>query len=194
MAWEADTVYEQWRDLNFGSWIRQLETAEISLVMAQYGQMEALDGGWRLAEFDVAYHRLLDEFSVRTRRLVLISPMPFEKPLASHAPDLRERNGDVKVYVEAVRRIANQRHAVFVDLFTPLSNRPAGAPALTADGIHLNEAGLREVAGVVARQLGAATPAGVDMEALRAAIVEKNRAWFDSWRPANWSFVYGDRV
>lgn len=194
MAWEADTVYEQWRDLNFGSWIRQLETAEISLVMAQYGQMEALDGGGRLAEFEVAYHRLLDEFSVRTRRLVLISPMPFEKPLASHAPDLRERNGDVKVYVEAVRRIANQRHAVFVDLFTPLSNRPAGAPALTADGIHLNEAGLREVAGVVARQLGAATPAGVDMEALRAAIVEKNRAWFDSWRPANWSFVYGDRV
>src|SRR5262245_32557906 len=27
MAWEADTVYEQWRDLNFGSWARQLETA-----------------------------------------------------------------------------------------------------------------------------------------------------------------------
>ena len=29
---------------------------------------------------------------------------------------------------------------------------------------------------------------------LRAAIVRKNQLWFDAWRPANWSFVYGDRV
>ena len=27
MAWEADTVHEQWRDLNFGPWKGQLETA-----------------------------------------------------------------------------------------------------------------------------------------------------------------------
>lgn len=29
---------------------------------------------------------------------------------------------------------------------------------------------------------------------MKEAIVEKNRLWFDCWRPANWSFVYGDRV
>ena len=41
MAWEADTVYEQWRDMNFGSWAGQLEWSGASVVVAQFGQMEA---------------------------------------------------------------------------------------------------------------------------------------------------------
>jgi putative membrane-bound dehydrogenase-like protein len=191
MAWEADTVYEQWRDLNFGDWTRQLETAGATVVVAQFGQMEALDGVARLPEFIAAYHRLLDQFAMRTRRLVLVSPMPFEKPLASHAPDLTQRNADVAAYANAVRDLAKQRGAVFLDLFAPIALRKSGT-RLTEDGIHLTDPGLREVAGIIARGLGQNSPAG--MVKLREAIVEKNRLWFDCWRPANWSFAYGDRV
>ncbi len=209
MAWEADTVYEQWRDLNFGSWKAQLETAGATVVVAQFGQMEALDGVARLPEFTAAYHRLLDQFAARTRKVVLVSPMPFEKPLASHAPDLTQRNADVAAYANAVRDIAKQRGAVFVDLFAPLvarhSNVESGtAPAktrhwnvelrLTEDGIHLTAEGLREVAALIARQLGAEPKLSAELDPLRAAIVQKNQLWFDCWRPANWSFVYGDRV
>jgi putative membrane-bound dehydrogenase-like protein len=193
MAWEADTVYEQWRDLNFGSWTRQLETAGATVVVAQFGQMEALDGVKRLPEFVAAYHRLLDQFAARTRRLVLVSPMPFEKPLASHAPDLTQRNGDVVTYANAVRDLARQRSAVFVDLVGPLTQRRS-ANRLAEDGIHLTEVGLNEVADLIARQLGAEKNLSASKESLRQAIVEKNRLWFDCWRPANWSFVYGDRV
>jgi len=193
MAWEADTVYEQWRDLNFGSWTRQLETAGATVVIAQFGQMEALDGVKRLPEFVAAYHRLLDQFAGRTRRLVLVSPMPFEKPLASHAPDLTQRNGDVVAYANAVRDLARQRGALFVDLAGPLTLRKS-ARRLTEDGIHPTEVGLHEVAGLIARQLGAEENLSASMEPLRQAIVEKNRLWFDCWRPANWSFAYGDRV
>ena len=57
MAWEADTVYTQWRELNFGDWGRQLETAGATMVIAQFGQMEALDGPGRITEFKSAYHR-----------------------------------------------------------------------------------------------------------------------------------------
>ncbi|MFA6546136.1 MAG: PVC-type heme-binding CxxCH protein [Limisphaerales bacterium] len=194
MAWEADTVYEQWRDLNFGSWARQLETAGATIVVAQFGQMEALDGVKRLPEFAAAYHRLLDQFTARTRRLVLVSPTPFEKPAAARAPDLTQRNGDVAAYVDAVRTIAKQRGAVFVDLFTPVTKRGAGAARLTEDGIHLIAEGLREVAAMTARQLGTEPKLSAELDPLRAAIVQKNELWFDSWRPANWSFVYGDRV
>lgn len=193
MAWEADTVYEQWRDLNFGSWARQLETAGATVMIAQFGQMEALDGVKRLPEFVAAYHRLLDQFAARTRRLVLVSPMPFEKPLASHAPDLTERNGGVAAYANAVRDLARQRGAVFVDLAGPLSQRKSGR-RLTEDGIHLTEVGLHEVAVLIARQLGGQENPSASLEPLRQAIVEKNRLWFDCWRPANWSFAYGDRV
>ena len=193
MAWEADTVYEQWRDLHFGSWSRQLETTGATMVVAQFGQMEALDGIGRLAEFTAAYHRLLDQFASRTRRLVLVSPIPFEKPIASHAPDLTQRNAEVQLYANAVGEIARQRGAVFVDLFAALKS-PASAPRLTDDGIHLTEAGLHKVAQLIARELNAQVDQSADLGPLRSAIVQKNRLWFDCWRPANWSFVYGDRV
>ena len=194
MAWEADTVYEQWRDLNFGAWTPQLERAGATAVMAQFGQVEALDGAARIPEFIAAYHRLLDQFALRTRRIVLVSPMPFEKPLAANAPDLRLRNADVAAYTQALRELARQRGAVFVDLFTPLSARPAGVARLTDDGLHLNDVGLPEVARLIADQLGTPASTPAVRAALREAIIEKSRLWYDCWRPANWSFVYGDRV
>jgi len=193
MAWEADTVFEQWRDLNFGAWTLQLERAGATLVIAQFGQIEALDGTGRLPEFIAAYHRLLDQFALCTRRIVLLSPMPFEKPLASHAPDLTRRNPDVAAYTAAIRQVAQQRQAVFIDLFTPLTHRDSNAPRLTDDGLHLNEHGLREVAAIIARELSG-RPAPTPSQTLLAEIIEKNRLWFDCWRPANWSFIYGDRV
>ena len=194
MAWEADTVYEQWRDLNFGDWFTQLETVGATVMISQFGQMEAFDGVSRVTEFKVAYHRLLDQFARQTRRHVLISPMPFEKPLASHAPDLRQRNPVVKRFAEAVREIASERGAVFVDLFTPLQNRSLKSARLTDDGIHLHKHGLEVVAQIVAEQLGVFPVEVPDKNLLIQAIQQKNRVWFDCWRPANWSFVYGDRI
>lgn len=196
MAWEGDTVYEQWRDLNFGSWKGQLDSAEAGIVMLQFGQMEAFDGPAKLAQFSSAYHRLLDQFATRTPRLVLISPMPFEKPTAPDAPNLAERNADVAAYANAVRDIAKQRGAIYVDLFTPLAARAKdkAAPRLTLDGIHPTEEGLKVVAEIIASQLGASASSAGNLAALKGSIVEKNRLWFDCWRPANWSFVYGDRV
>src|SRR5262249_31007409 len=145
MAWEADTVFEQWRDLNFGSWPGQVEAAGATMIIAQFGQMEALEGVGRLAEFTAAYHRLLDQLGTRTRRVVLIAPMPFEKPLSPYAPDLTRRNGDLARFASAVREIAKVRGAVFVDLPALVAPRPDGH-RLTEDGLHLTDSGLREVA------------------------------------------------
>ncbi len=194
MAWEADTVYEQWRELNFGSWSDQLEAVGATVVVTQFGQMEALDGIERLTEFTAFYDRLLDAFATRTRKLVLITPMPFEKPLASHAPDLRELNPTVKAYAQAVHGIARQRKAIVVDLFDSLTNEPAPV-RLTDNGIHLTPQGLRVVAARIAKGLGVGeSNSNSDVDQLKSAIVEKNQLWFDCWRPSNWSFVYGDRI
>lgn len=194
MAWEADTVYEQWRDMNFGTWKDQLSATGATMVLAQFGQMEVLDGLKRLPEFTAAYHRLLDEFSTQTRKLVLIGPMPFERSLSPNAPDLTTKNTDVRAYSEAVQAIAKQRGAVFVDVFTPLLYRPASEPRLTDDGIHLNPNGQRIVASLIAEKLGVEPSSASPRESLREAIAEKNELWSDLWRPANWSFAFGDRV
>lgn len=194
MAWEADTVYEQWRDLHFGSWIDQLQTAKATTLILQFGQMEAMDGGDRMPEFIAAYHRLLDQVSGQTRRLVLISPMPFEKPTASHAPDLTRLNSDVAAYTRSIEEIARQRNALFIDLYAKVEGRPPGSNRLTDNGIHLTQSGLHEIAGFISEALGAVPVRGVDMDPLREVILRKNQLWFDCWRPANWSFAYGDRV
>jgi mono/diheme cytochrome c family protein/glucose/arabinose dehydrogenase len=204
MAVDADTVYLQERELNFGTWRQQLEAVGATVVIAQFGQMEALDGVAKLPEFVAAYHRLLDEFSARTVRLVLVSPMLFQKPASPNVPDLTKRNEDVKAYANAIMAIAKQRGALFVDV-TELpamamreSLRFANAPlpddakSFTHDGIHLTPHGLLNVAVNVFGVLnGKAIPTDAE---LRAAIVEKNRLWSQCWRPSNWNFAYGDRA
>ena len=193
MAVEADTVYLQERELNFGAWGQQLEAAGATVIMAQFGQMEALDGAARLPGFVAAYHRLLDEFAARTPRIVLVSPMAFEKPDSPLVPDLTARNGEVQAYAEAVRLIAKQRGMIFVDLFAPLADPPGAKPKkITDNGIHLNAEGLGLVARRIARELAVAAPPQPSQE-LREAIVVKNRLWASCWRPANWAFAYGDR-
>src|SRR5688572_11876746 len=38
LGWEGDTVYDQHRDLNFGTWSNQLHRVGATVVFAQFGQ------------------------------------------------------------------------------------------------------------------------------------------------------------
>ncbi len=187
MAWEADTVHEQWRDLNFGPWNGQLESAGATTLILQFGQAEALEGQAGLAKFKADYHRLLDDLSRHTPRIVLLSPagfMPSRRP-----PDLTTaaRRKDLADYAAAVAEIAKLRGLPYVNL-TDVTQAE-----VSTDGLHLSAKGLERVGQETAFALG--LPDNMELSArLRPAIVEKNRLWADCWRPANWSFVYGDRI
>lgn len=209
MAVDADTVYLQERELNFGTWRQQLEAVGATVVIAQFGQMEALDGVAKLPEFVAAYHRLLDEFSARTVRLVLVSPMPFDKPASPNIPDLTKRNTDLLAYSEAVRTIAKQRGAVFASLTDEdniVTYIRGGKPGnLAANGIHATDFAWERVANAIVGRLGLKMEILKQEETtsnfpyrppteLHAAIVEKNRLWSQCWRPSNWNFAYGDRA
>lgn len=187
MAWEADTVHEQWRDLNFGPWKGQLETVGATTLILQFGQAEALQGQGGLARFKADYHKLLDDLSRHTPRILLLSPAGFMA--SSRSPDLRTpaKLADLAAYAAAVAEIAQQRGLPYVNL-TKVADRHA-----SVDGLHLSAEGLAAVGQECAQALGLPEPLHLS-PALRAAIVEKNRLWADCWRPANWSFVYGDRI
>jgi len=205
MAWEGDTALEQFRILNFGPWPYQLRRVGATVMIAQFGQIEAMRGKAGLPEFVAAYDKLLDELTTTTRRIVLLSPVPFEKP-APPLPDLSSRNDDVRLYADAVREIAEKRGALFVDLFSALEKRPDKTRPLTRDGIHLLPYGQWLVAQTAARQLGFDAPddfvsaneelnfARPQLQALREAIHDKNKLWRSYWRPTNWAFLNGDRV
>ncbi|MEZ5301355.1 MAG: GDSL-type esterase/lipase family protein [Verrucomicrobiales bacterium] len=200
MAWQADTVYRQQRPLNFASHRDELERIGATVVIAMFGQMEALDGAARLADFAAAYEALLDGYAGRTPRIVLVTPRPFEAvPGLPHAPDLTAHNADVAAYAQAIRDLGARRGYPVVDL--------AGFKAgpLTRDGIHLTPAGHWRVAFEIGAQLTGETPisqtaadengafADGRLEALRQAIARKEQLWHQHWRPTNWAFAYGDR-
>ena len=187
MAWEADTVHEQWRDLNFGPWKGQLETAGATTLILQFGQAEALQGQGGLARFKADYHKLLDDLSRHTPRIVLLSPagyMASTRPPGLTTPEHRKV---LVAYASAVAEIAKQRGLPYVDLTEVTRNEAS------TDGLHLSAKGSEAVGREVARALGLADDSELAIK-LRPSIVEKNRLWADCWRPANWSFVYGDRI
>ena len=205
LGWEGDTVYEQRRDLNFGPWAQQFRKAGATVILAQFGQMESLQGRASLPRFVYAYEKLLDEFSKRTERIVLVSPFPFEKappPL----PDLSPRNDDLQEFVDAIGRIAQQRGWFFVDLLHPLRRSATDYP-LTTNGVQLTAHGQWLIACELSKQLGFEMPpkavrfdsrtgavAPASAERLRQSVLAKNRLWFDYWRPMNWAFLAGDRT
>lgn len=156
LAWEGDTVFEQWRDVNFPGIAQQLAQVGATVVLAQFGQMEALGGAEKLPDFVQAYEKLLAQIEHASRRVVLVSPLPFEYPQRARLPDLTRHNADAKRYADAVRDVAVRRGLAFVDLFTPLAARSKDAPTLTDNGLHLNERGHEFVAAEIARQLGVA--------------------------------------
>jgi len=206
MAWEGDTVYQQWRDLNFGGWQVQLDWVGATAIIAWFGQTEALNGKAKLDDFITAYGKLIDEWSKRTKRIVLISPMPFEKPSAANGatnlPDHSAKNQDVKAFADAIRTLAASRGLVYVDLYTPYVDRDAlralsggrSDEPITQNGIHLNARGQVIIGNLIATTLESPYRSSHALDSARQAIVEKNQLWFDNWRPMNWAFAYGDRT
>ncbi|MDG2124702.1 MAG: DUF1080 domain-containing protein, partial [Verrucomicrobiales bacterium] len=98
MSWQADTVYRQQRPRNFGTHAEMFDRIGATVVVAAFGQMEAMDGVGRLPEFVSAYEKLLDEqVRRRTEKIVLITPFPFTRAEGNpHLPDLTAHNPAVK--------------------------------------------------------------------------------------------------
>jgi len=188
LAYEGDTVFEQHRQLNFPTWEEQLAKIGATIVIVQFGQMETLRPGSGVDEFIQSYEVLLKRLAGNDRQLVILSPTPFEKPMAP-LPDLTSRNAAIEAQLPRIHALANQLDAAFVDLYRTF---PEGG-AFTRDGIHLNERGQRTVAREIVRQLGM-KPVPADEPALFALLAEKNRLWFNYHRPQNWAFLHGDRT
>jgi putative heme-binding domain-containing protein len=192
MSWDADTVYrqgsviERWRKNGFGDRVEQLDREKISLIIAQFGQLESMQGVEKLEDFAKAYNRLIDDYLKQARRVVLVTPLAFEKPRSSLLLDLTVHNPTLALYVGKIREMASERKLVFVDLFT------GGPRGWTGNGMHLSADVHEKAAALWMKRAGLKVPPLKEIEALREAVREKNRLWFDYWRPANWKLLFGD--
>lgn len=192
LAWEGDTVLEQRRELNFPSWEEQLQSVEASLVFLQFGQAESYNGSAKLAEFTKAYQSLLRRTIKPQRRVILLSPTPFESPRPGSAlPDLLGQNKSLLSYSQAIRSLAAENGCEHIDLTEALGGENA-----TRDGWHWNDRGHWLVARAIAKAFSVDSPSSVPKEwaELVSLVREKNQLWDRFWRPQNWAFLAGDRT
>lgn len=189
-GWEGDTVFEQWRDAGVvkptdswrqqREWRTQLRDAGATVVIAQFGQIESLNGIAMLPRFIAGYEKLIAEFSEDGRRVVLVAPVAFEGSLAP-------QNKSLAAYTQGIRDLAAKLALDFIEIAKP----GADHGPLTDNDYQLSDAGHRFVARRVAEGLGLAP---VENEVARREVIEMERLWFDYWRPMNWAFLSGDRT
>jgi hypothetical protein len=128
--------------------------------------------------------------------VVLVSPIAHENIGRGGYPDGTKNNANLKLYTEAMERVAKANKVPFVDLFTPSLARmqASGAKKLTINGIHLNEEGDLAVAQLLDQGLFGARPSGsADLAKLKEAVNEKNLQFWYDYRAVNGFYIYGDR-
>jgi hypothetical protein len=188
-GWEGDTVFAQPRDFGFPPPEKHLERTGATVIVAQFGRAEALEGHLP-QNFAAAYSNFVARFTNQTTRFLLVIPPTFERATGL-IPDLTKRNALLADYARAIRGMGYP----VVDL--------SGVSGITEDGMQISPRGHALLSAEFARQLGfrappepSATSVWPDpsFEKVRQAVIAKNRLWFDYWRPQNWAFLGGDRV
>ena len=205
-GWEGDTVFAQPRDIGFPPLREHLRRAGVTVLFLEFGRAEALSDRETVPRFVAAYETLLNDCAKLAPRLLLVTPPPLETG-GGLLPDLSTRNASLAAHAEAIRGLARSRSLPVVDLFLEFGGASHVEPRLTDNGLQFTSRGHALIAAGFARQLGfgdwAARAGDPDRaggwpearwEKLRQIVIEKNRLWFNYWRPQNWAFLGGDRT
>lgn len=128
-----------------------------TVLLVAFGMNESFAGEPGLPKFVEGLNALLDSLAPTKARIVLISPTVHEK-LPPPLPDPAEHNHSLRLYRDAMAKVAHDRGLGFVDLLAAgvgdgLS--ASGNPrAQTDDGIHLNAYGYQQAARTLGEVMG----------------------------------------
>lgn len=131
-------------------------------------------------------------------RYVLLSPIRHEdlRKQKPGLPDPTAHNKLLEQYSKVIAELAKESAGTFVSLGELASalaeHLPGQQPALTDNGIHLNELGYNVLGNVVGNELGWTADASPS-PSLRPAVIRKNELFFHRWRPANSTYLFGFR-
>jgi lysophospholipase L1-like esterase len=148
LGWSGDTVFGHARagfgDVAFG--FRQLKEHVLALkptvIVIGYGLNESFEGEAGLPAFERGLDTLLAALAPARARIVLLSPLR-QEDLGRPLPDPTENNKNIRLYRDALRKVAEQRGYPFVDLYDLLGDGAQARPPapLTENGIHLGAYG-----------------------------------------------------
>ena len=126
-----------------------------TVILLNYGANESFEGPAGLPTFVEGLNTLLATLDETKARIVFLSPLKHED-LGRPLPDPTEHNRNLKLYSDAIAKVAAKRNDKFVNLFELLGDKltpPAEIP-LTDNGLHLTAYGYWRAAPVIEQGLG----------------------------------------
>lgn len=204
LGWSGDTVFGHARSY-FGPpkeglerLSRHVEQIKPTVLIACYGADLPFEGLIKMPEFISGYREMLDLVRAKSPkvRVIIIAPPPLEN-LGAPLPDLTAANKKMEAVRNALKEFAGKQAATFVDSYELMGGASKQRPEhpLTDNGIHYGEAGYRAWVSKIVEGLGLTAPklppAAVDP--LRQTIIKKDQLFFNRWRPANETYLYGFR-
>ncbi len=202
LCFPGDEPKTRIRSMNFGSPDSHLKHSGASVIVYFFGFNESFAGQAGVDAFAeqllelVAANKKQDYSGKGAPRIVLVSPIAFEATGDPNLPTGEAENKNLKLYADAMNRVAKASGCGFVDLFTPtLELFQSTDKRLTLNGSHLNEDGYQALAPILVEGLlGKAPSASAEkVAALKEAIDDKNFHWWHRYRAVNGYSIYGAR-
>jgi lysophospholipase L1-like esterase len=156
LGWDGDTV---WGDARaefgspadgFNSLAKHVADLKPTVIFVAYGMSESYAGPKGIDPFTQQLDKLLDMLSRTQARIVLLSPIRHED-LGRPLPDPAEHNQNLRLYGDAIAKVAARRSFDFINLFDLSGSEKQ---PLTQNGIHLNDRGYRAATWAIERALG----------------------------------------
>ncbi len=202
LCFSGDTVDLRLRSLDFGEPDVHLTHSAADTVLYFFGSNESFAG----EQGREAFYESLDELVKHTKeqdysnsgtgtKVVLVSPIAFEKTGDPNLPDGEKENARLKSYTDTIRRVAQKNGVGFVDLYTPTLKLFGQSPVrLTRNGFHLNSVGHQALGPILMAGLFGASPESTELDPeLKSAIDDKNFHWWHRYRAVNGFSIYGTR-
>lgn len=198
-AWTGDEIGYRLRPEGYEEHLKSLLAQwPAQIIIVGFGMNEAFAGPSSLPDFRSQLASYLDQLARLHPRaqFVLLSPTAIESGFPEQ--DHLARNRDLTAYTQAIRDAASARAALFVDLFSASQLAYSqNLPALTVNGLHLNDEGNRLMARVIARSLLGETPLTrinpQRVSELAKAVTQKSYFVGEVVRPKNADLYYGVR-
>ncbi len=200
LAWPGDEVSVQSRPDEFGDIHKHLAAQKADVILAAYGFNESFKGAEAIPDFERSLASFIGGLKLHryngksAPQIVLVSPIAHEN-LGAPLPDGSENNVRLKLYTDAMARVAKACRVAFIDAFTPTlaaMQSKAKKEPLTFNGIHLTDTGYRDFAETLYRGLLSETPAAVDLK-LKGAVEERNKQFLRRYRALNAFYIFGGR-
>lgn len=185
LGWSGDDVrgiarkrFDGPRD-GYARLLRDVETADPTVVLVVYGFSEAADGEATTAAFAAGLSQLTEDLASRDIRVALVTP--FALP-GVKVDGYQQRIDRCRASVTTVA--ADKQAAVLAIDWSPSDTE------LTEDRLSPNATGYEAVARQLADQLVGGRPAGPASKSLLVSVAAKNELFFHHYRPQNETYLF----